>query len=85
MLDNWEAEALKGFGKRLGLLRSVFGFSRAQFAAALDISEEILISYEYGKARPPFFILKEITGITQCDLDFLISGKVGMSRSLLKM
>ena len=74
-MEEHEVTVLKNFGMRLALLRSVFGYSQAQFASVLEIGEKTLVQYENGEQRPPLFLLREITRITLCDLDFLIAGQ----------
>ncbi len=74
-MDVQEIEVLKKFGVRLASLRSLFGLSQDQLAFMLGIDHQTMAGYEKGEQTPPLTLLREITRITQCDLDFLIAGR----------
>lgn len=76
MPRNEELEFLAGFGRRLRSLRNLLGLSREKFALIVGMEAHQLSEFENGACQPSFRILRRISDVTTCDLDFLITGAV---------
>lgn len=79
-----EAQAANsGFGERLTALRKAAGFTQAELAAELGISQRMVAYYEHPEATPPAHLLPAIAKALGVSIDDLY-GRTPAKRHLAK-
>jgi transcriptional regulator with XRE-family HTH domain len=76
-------EASNGFGERLTALRKAAGFTQAELAAELEISQRMVAYYEHPEAMPPAHLLPAMAKALGVTIDQLY-GRGAPKRKLAK-
>jgi transcriptional regulator with XRE-family HTH domain len=66
---------LQQLGARIAALRKDQGMTQVQFAERLDLTQQMIASYEVGRRRVPVSLLPQIAQILAVSLDELIGKK----------
>lgn len=61
-------------GSRIKQSRLLRGYTQAQLAEKLNMTEANLSSYERGKSKPPLTVLERISEILNVKTNYLLSG-----------
>jgi transcriptional regulator with XRE-family HTH domain len=60
------------FNERVTLVREEKSLSRADFAALVGTSVDLIGKYERGETIPPLFVALKIAEVLDCSLDYLV-------------
>lgn len=71
------------FGRRLKEVRLEKGLKQAEVAEILGIDDTTISKYENNKSQPDNEILKKLSGLYNCSIDYLM-GKSNIKRPLLE-
>ena len=75
-----EKDYFKSLGSRIAQLRKGHGLTQVQLAEALEISQQVVASYEIGRRRVPVSMLPDLARALAVDLDELL-GQTAKARA----
>lgn len=62
------------FGARVRIMRELLGFTQAELAAKIGISQQSIATYETGRREPPFKNLIALSRVFNTSIDWLVTG-----------
>lgn len=69
-----DTERRKQFGGRVRVMRELLGFTQAELAAKVGISQQSIATYETGRREPPFKNLIALARVFNTSIDWLVTG-----------
>ena len=69
-----DTERRKLFGGRVRIMRELLGFTQAELAAKVGISQQSIATYETGRREPPFKNLIALSRVFNTSIDWLVTG-----------
>ena len=69
-----DTERRKQFGGRVRIMRELLGFTQAELAAKVGISQQSITTYETGRREPPFKNLVALSRALNTSIDWLVTG-----------
>ena len=76
-----EKDYFKLLGSRVAQLRKDHGLTQVQLAEALDISQQMVASYEVGRRRIPVSMLQSLAKALSVDIDALLGDDSAKARA----
>lgn len=76
-----ERDYFKALGARVAQLRREQGLTQVQLAQALDISQQMVASYEVGRRRIPVSMLQSLARTLSMDVETLLGNDSAKARA----
>ena len=76
-----EKDYFKLLGSRVAQLRKDQGLTQVQLAEALEISQQMVASYEVGRRRIPVSMLQSLAKALSVDIDVLLGDESAKARA----
>lgn len=73
-LELSDTDRRKRFGARIRIMRELLGFTQAELAAKIGISQQSITTYETGRREPPFKNLVALSRALNTSIDWLVTG-----------